>query len=121
MAADIDPVYLGNHDVQQDQVWLLGSGDGERLFAVGCGEDPIAVDSKAGLEDVQVHWLVVHNEDAWRRSHVLLFALVVRQRDSDGSPTVMPAQAGIQVPCSPSLDSRFRGNDEKRDHSSFSL
>src|SRR5712691_1451625 len=71
MAADVDPVYLGHHDVQQDQVRLLGASDGQRLFAVGRREDFIAVDSKAGLEDVQVHWLIIHNEDAWRRSHVL--------------------------------------------------
>ena len=27
-------------------------------------------------------------------------------------PSVMPAQAGIQSPSTPPLDSRFRGNDE---------
>src|SRR5713101_4755074 len=85
MAADVDPVYLGHHDIQQDQVRLLGASDGQRLFAVGRREDFIAVDSKAGVEDVQVHWLVVHNEDAWRRSHMLLFAIspVVQRTEAE--------------------------------------
>src|SRR5262245_55130929 len=71
MAADVDPVHLGHHYVQQNQVGLLGAGHRQCLLTVSRGEDLIAVNSEAGLEDVQVHWLVVHDEDAWRRSHVL--------------------------------------------------
>jgi hypothetical protein len=34
------------------------------------------VDAQAGLENVQVHRLIVHDEDAWWGSHILLAALV---------------------------------------------
>src|SRR6516225_4251262 len=70
MPADIDPVYLGHHDVQQDHVRSLSCGNRQGFLTVRCGENFIAVDAQAGLEDVQVHGFVVHDEDTWRCSHI---------------------------------------------------
>ena len=67
--ADFHPVHLGHHDIQQDQVRLLRSRERQGFFAVGGREDLIPVGGEAGLEDVQVHGVVVRDENPRRRSH----------------------------------------------------
>jgi hypothetical protein len=73
MAANVDPIYLGHQNVEQDQVRLPGFGNGQCLFAVTCCENLVAMHSEAGLEDVEVDGLIVYDENAWRCSHVFLF------------------------------------------------
>jgi hypothetical protein len=50
----------------------LCAGDSEGLGAIGGGEEFIAMYGKAGLEDIHVHGLVVHDENTRWGSHGLL-------------------------------------------------
>ena len=45
--ADLDAGELGQHQVQQDEVRLVGAEPGQRLAAVGGRDDPVSLGSSA--------------------------------------------------------------------------
>src|SRR5262249_43461828 len=67
--ADLDAVDLRHHDVEQDQVRLGLIGRRQRLGAVGCGDDLVAVGRQTGPHDPEVGRVVVGDQDAWRSPH----------------------------------------------------
>jgi hypothetical protein len=67
--ADLEPVELRHHHVEEDQVRMLRAGEAERLLAIGRRQELVAVDSEASLENVDVGWVVVGDEDPRGRSH----------------------------------------------------
>ena len=62
-AADLEPVHARHHDVEQDEVRLVGSvGDGKRLLAVGGHLGPERILEHAG-HDRHIGRRVVDDED----------------------------------------------------------
>ena len=67
--ADLEPVQLGHHHVEQDEIGLCLLRRGERLLAVGRGDDVVPAGGQAHLQDVDVRRRVVHDQDPRRCSH----------------------------------------------------
>jgi hypothetical protein len=67
--ADLDAIEPRHHDVEQDQVGKLIARGDQRLLAVGCGDDLVALAGEPGLDDLDVGRVVVDDEDAWGSSH----------------------------------------------------
>ena len=61
--ADLDAGQLGEHQVEQDEVGLLGAEAGQRLAPVGRGDDPEALGLERVDERLAQRRLVVDDED----------------------------------------------------------
>jgi hypothetical protein len=61
--ADVGPVHLRHHDVEQDQVGLLFSGDSKRLLPVSGRQNLVTMDGKARPENVEIVRVVISDED----------------------------------------------------------
>ena len=63
MLADFDAVHVGHHHIQQNKVGLFGGDEIQRIMtAVGC-EDGHAFAFEFALEQLDVDWLVVDDEN----------------------------------------------------------
>jgi len=69
LAAHLEAVELGHHDVEQDEVGQERAGLGQGLRTVGGHCQPVAVDLEAAREDVAVGLVIIGNEDQWRLTH----------------------------------------------------
>ncbi len=69
LAADLDPVHFGHHDIEQQQIGLLRLGHVQGLFAIGCRQQFITVHGQPRLQDVHIHGLVIHDENTRRSLH----------------------------------------------------
>jgi hypothetical protein len=67
-SADLDAVEPRHHDVEQDEIGRRLARGGQRLLAVGRGDDVVAGAGEPRLQDLHVRRVVVDDEDARRRS-----------------------------------------------------
>jgi hypothetical protein len=61
--ADLNPIHLGHHDVEDNEVRRLGLDLRERFHPVAGRSDVIAVHGKARLKDIQIGRVIVCNQD----------------------------------------------------------
>jgi len=62
-AADLVAVQLGQHEVEDDEVGLLGLEGGQRRAAIVGGHDPVPVALEVGAHELHDLAIVVHDED----------------------------------------------------------
>ena len=63
LPADLDSVDAGQHEVQDDDVWLLGPRYLERLAPVTCGQHRPTLANQVATHEFHHGWLVVDHED----------------------------------------------------------
>lgn len=68
---DAEPVHVGEHDVENDEVWLLLDDSGDRGGAVADGTHHEPCEAQAGRQEFADVWLVVNNENLGAISHGL--------------------------------------------------
>jgi hypothetical protein len=66
LAVDLEPVHLGHHHVEQDEVGQLRRANGECRGAAAGGQDIEIFTGKLGAQQLDVDVNVVDDEDACR-------------------------------------------------------
>ena len=67
--ADFDAVDFRHHDVEQDQVGRRVPRCGERLLAVGGGDDLVSISRQTRPHDAKIGGVVIGDQDARRSPH----------------------------------------------------
>ena len=66
--ADLETVYAGHHDVEQDEIDLVALADRQRRVAVGRGHHVEIFRDKPGFEKLYVCGYVVNNQNSRRHN-----------------------------------------------------
>ena len=66
LAADLDAVDPRQHQVEDDDIWMLGPSHLERHGPVACGQDLPALAGQIAAHEFHHRWLVIDDEDPCR-------------------------------------------------------
>ena len=65
--AGLEPVDVGHHHVEEDEIRRDALGDGDGILAAARGQQPVALALERLIQDLKVRGVVVHEQDLRRR------------------------------------------------------
>src|SRR5690606_19417897 len=77
------PVHVGQHDIEDDEVWFLFKDGGDRSGAIRDGADAESGKTKAGAQQLANARFVVDNENAWSFVHARQYLTVCYESPED--------------------------------------